>query len=83
MLLLVLAALLAYAVGLVVYRLVFHPLCPFPGPTLAAATLWYEFYYDVLLEGRFIWKIQQMHEQYGKSMDMDMDMDSGQGQWTG
>ena len=48
-----------------VYRLFFHPLARFPGPKLAACILWYEFYYDVMLEGKWVWKIKEMHERYG------------------
>lgn len=54
-----------YAVVLVVYRLYFHPLCKFPGPRLAASTLWYECYYDVILGGQYEFKIGRMHEAYG------------------
>ena len=64
-----LAALLSlfvfYTPGLVLYRLYLSPLAKFPGPKLAAATLWYEFYYDVVKRGRYTWKIQELHEQYG------------------
>lgn len=54
-----------YSIALVIYRLYFHPLAKFPGPKLAAATLWYEFYYDVNKYGSYIWRIKEMHEQYG------------------
>jgi cytochrome P450 len=37
----------------------------FPGPKLAALTLWYEFYYDIIHRGQYIWKIQELHRQYG------------------
>jgi hypothetical protein len=60
------AALVIYYVSLIVYRLYFHPLAKFPGSKLAAASLWYEFYYDVILRGKFVWKLQEMHERYGK-----------------
>jgi hypothetical protein len=59
---------LFYAVCLVVYRLVFHPLAKFPGPKLAAATLWYEFYYDVVKRGQFTFKIKELHDKYGGCM---------------
>ncbi|KIW72614.1 hypothetical protein PV04_00796 [Phialophora macrospora] len=49
---------------LLLYRLTIHPLAKFPGPKLAAASYWYEYYYDVSKEGRFIWKIMELHEQY-------------------
>ena len=64
---LLLAALifLAYCISLAVYRLYFSPLAKFPGPKLAALTLWYEFYYDVIQRGRYTWKIAELHERYG------------------
>ena len=55
-----------YVLGLYVYRIYFHPLSKIPGPKLAAATLWYEFYYDVIKKGRYTWKIWEMHEKYGE-----------------
>ncbi|KAF2178846.1 putative P450 monooxygenase [Zopfia rhizophila CBS 207.26] len=54
-----------YAVSLAIHRLYLSPLAKFPGPKLAAATLWYEFYYDVIKRGRFAWEIKRMHEVYG------------------
>ncbi|KAI9931714.1 hypothetical protein AWENTII_001649 [Aspergillus wentii] len=58
-------AIIAYAIALVVYRLRFSKLAKFPGPRLAAATLWYEFYYDVICRGKYIFKIEEMHKTYG------------------
>lgn len=44
---------LAYGVFLALYRIYAHPLSKYPGPKLAAATLWHEFYFDVIRRGRF------------------------------
>lgn len=54
-----------YVLGLYVYRMYFDPLSKIPGPKLAAASLWYEFYYDVVKKGRYTWKIWEMHDKYG------------------
>lgn len=57
---------LLYLIALACYRLVFSPLAKFPGPKLAALTLWYEFYYDFIKSGRYTWKIGELHRQYGR-----------------
>ncbi|KAF2093633.1 putative P450 monooxygenase [Rhizodiscina lignyota] len=63
--LLFLTAYLCYCASIAFYRLYLHPLAKFPGPRLAAVTLWYEFYYDVVLRGRYTWKIDELHNEYG------------------
>jgi cytochrome P450 len=55
----------AYVSFLVYHRLYLSPIAHFPGPTFAALTFWYEFYYDVILGGQYIWKIRALHTQYG------------------
>lgn len=57
--------LFVYVVGGVFYRLYLSPLAKFPGPKLAAATLWYEFYYDNFLKGQYTFKIMDLHKKYG------------------
>ena len=56
-----------YIVWLAVYRLYWTPLARFPGPRLAALSNWYEFYYDVVLQGKFTSHLQDLHKQYGLS----------------
>ncbi|KAF7950062.1 hypothetical protein EAE96_007363 [Botrytis aclada] len=54
-----------YVVVLGVYRVYFSPISDFPGPKLAALTTWYQGYYDIWLKGQYIWRIEEMHKQYG------------------
>jgi hypothetical protein len=56
---------LLYTICLAAYRLYFCAIAKFPGPKLAALTLWYEFYYDVVKRGKFSFEIEKMHEKYG------------------
>jgi hypothetical protein len=58
-----------YVVSIAVYRAFFSPLSRVPGPKLAAMTQGYEMYFDLLKQGRFPWKIKELHERYGESRD--------------
>ncbi len=61
-----LATLQLRLVGFAIFkRLFLSPLAHIPGPKLAALTSWYEFYYDVVKPGRFVWKIKDLHAEYG------------------
>lgn len=48
-----------------VYRLFLSPIAHFPGPKLAAWTYWYEFWYDVIAEPEYTFKIGRLHKIYG------------------
>ena len=60
-------ALLLYLACLAVHRLYLSPIAKFPGPKLAALTLWYEFYHDVIRGGQYGRKIAKLHDEYGPS----------------
>ena len=49
----------------VFWRLYLSPIAKFPGPRFAALTFWNEFYYDVILGGKYSWKILEYHHRYG------------------
>ncbi|OOQ91241.1 Trichodiene oxygenase [Penicillium brasilianum] len=57
--------LLLYLISKAVYRVYFHPLKNIPGPKLAAITSFYEFYFNVIKRGTFIWHLEGLHEIYG------------------
>ncbi len=66
LLLIVLSALFCYGASTAIYRLFFDPLAKFPGPKLAALTRYYEAYYDVVQNGQYTYKIDQLHREYGE-----------------
>ncbi|TVY14448.1 Cyrochrome P450 monooxygenase [Lachnellula arida] len=59
------ALVVVWCIQTAIYRLYFCPIAQFPGPKLAALTLWYEFYYDVWLGGQYVFKMHELHELYG------------------
>jgi hypothetical protein len=68
-----LIAALCYPFVLAFYRLFIHPLAGFPGPKLAAASYWYEYYFDCRLRGQYVFKIRDLHEQYGPIVRINPD----------
>ncbi|OAL31574.1 hypothetical protein AYO22_01166 [Fonsecaea multimorphosa] len=52
-------------IGLCVNRVYFSPVAHVPGPLLAKVSYWYEFYYDVVQRGQYVFKIKKLHEYYG------------------
>ena len=61
----VLLCIAIHSVGLVVYRLFMAPLAGFPGSKIAAATHFYEFFFDWWCQGKYIYEIEKMHKRYG------------------
>jgi hypothetical protein len=61
-----------YLLATAIYRLYFSPIARFPGPKLAAVTFWYEFYYDACMGGQYCFKIDELHDTYGKTLSSGM-----------
>lgn len=57
---------LATVIATVAYRCTLHPLCSFPGPTLAAASGLFIFYHDVINDGKLHLALEKLHDQYGE-----------------
>ena len=49
------------------YNIFNSPLAEFPGPKLAAASAWYQTYYEVLRRESWTNVLERLHKQYGKS----------------
>ncbi|KAF2873642.1 putative benzoate 4-monooxygenase cytochrome P450 [Massariosphaeria phaeospora] len=62
---LALYSIILYAIYKVIQRLFFHPLSRVPGPWYAAVSTLYEFWWDGPKEGKYMFKIEEMHEKYG------------------
>ncbi|MCJ1329047.1 hypothetical protein MMC10_005724 [Thelotrema lepadinum] len=58
---------------MIIYRYVFHPLAKFPGPKLAGITYWYEFYFDIILDGQYTYKLRELHKEYGPILRLNPD----------
>lgn len=69
---------LAYYVLRALYNISpLHPLSHIPGPKLAGATYWLEFYYDVVKYGCYTKEIAKMHERYGETRKFVYQIDVG------
>ncbi|KAL8826761.1 MAG: hypothetical protein Q9191_003597 [Dirinaria sp. TL-2023a] len=55
---------LSWVVLEAIRRLFFSNIAHIPGPRLAALSSWYEFYYDVVKPGQYVWKIKELHKEY-------------------
>lgn len=54
-----------YTIYGAIWRLYLSPVARFPGSKLAAVTFWYEFYYDVVKGGTYVYEIERMHKEFG------------------
>ena len=50
----------------IIYQIWFHPLSGYPGPKLAAITIWYRGYYDLVVGGGMLEHLEVLHKQYGE-----------------
>ena len=60
----IVALIFLYRALVIIYRLVLSPLAKFPGPKLAAATSWYEAFFD-LRSKNFPDVLSSLHDRYG------------------
>ncbi|PBP20005.1 hypothetical protein BUE80_DR009151 [Diplocarpon rosae] len=51
-----------------IHRLYLSPIASFPGPKLAALSLWYEFYDEVIFGGQYTFETARMHATYGPAI---------------
>ena len=58
--------LLSTTVAQAIKRLYSHPLARYPGPLLAASTMWYKTYYDIVMDGGWAEHLEHLHSVYGK-----------------
>ena len=59
------ALVIVYFIWSTAYNLFLSPISKIPGPKLAAASWWYEYYHDVVTYGKYIFSIMDMHKKYG------------------
>ncbi|MCJ1251964.1 hypothetical protein MMC30_009202 [Trapelia coarctata] len=58
------ASFFLYVIGVLIYRLYFHPLAKYPGPLLARITDWHPFYHSALGDRHL--EFYRTHQKYGK-----------------
>ena len=51
-----------------IYNLTLHPLAVYPGPKLAAFTIWWKVYVELVDEANLCEKLFQLHRQYGMKL---------------
>ncbi|TGZ79934.1 cytochrome P450 [Ascodesmis nigricans] len=58
-------SLVCWFLGLAIYRVYFHPLSRFPGPTAAKLTEFYRFYWNYVRKGGLVFEVERLHAKYG------------------
>lgn len=59
-----------WSLSIVTYRLLFHPLKDFPGPSIAAASTLYRAYFQVYKDGAQVQQFTALHLKYGMSSSL-------------
>lgn len=62
--------LVSTTVAQAIKRLYFHPLARYPGPLLAATTVWYKTYYDIVMDGGWAEHLEHLHSVYGEQFSI-------------
>lgn len=57
-----------YVLCKAIHRLFFHPLAKVPGPWYAAISIAYEFWWDCIKDGKYMFAIEDLHRQYGRKL---------------
>ena len=63
-----LTCILPLLVVVYVWRILYHPLRCFPGPPVAAMTGLYAAYWDVVMYGRLLEHVTELHKKYGVAL---------------
>lgn len=58
-------ACLTWIVGRAIYNVYFHPLAGFPGPRMAAATVWWKIHLELVKQESMSLKLWDLHAKYG------------------
>ena len=61
-------AIFLWPFSVVVYRRLLHPLAGVPGPFLPSVTRLYLWYHQIIQDGTYYKRIEEMHEKYGKCL---------------
>jgi cytochrome P450 len=60
-----------YLIATTICRLFCSPIAHFPGPELTGVGFLPQFYYNIIKQGRYMFKFQEWHEKYGPVIGMN------------